>query len=93
MLLTRDPDDDPVVAALVGESEFGVMDEPAKGHLDERQVVLGDDGLDELERVKRGVLEVSLSAEFSETGSSSVSSVSAVSSVVSSVVSVVSSIS
>jgi hypothetical protein len=53
--------EDPIVTPPVGELELRVMDEPTEGDFDERQVVFFDDGLDELERVERGVFEVTLS--------------------------------
>lgn len=62
LFLAGNTDEDSVVATLVGELELRMVHEPAEGDLDEREVVLFDDGFDDLERVESGVLEVSLSA-------------------------------
>ena len=38
-----------------------MVDQPSEGDFEDSQVVFGDDGLDDLERIECGVLEITLS--------------------------------
>ena len=54
-----DTDNDTVVAAVL-DVQIRVVEDPSESRLEQRQVVLFDDGLDDAQRFESGVLEVSL---------------------------------